>query len=78
MNKKLRLQDIEIDGYYFIGYEGLYWHSGEFWFNEMQLKKVNNNGSLSIILHGSKLGVKKLRKQARKCKIKLLKQQLPF
>ncbi len=75
---KFRLKDIEIDGYYFTGHEGLYWHGNEFWFNERKLKKVNNNGSLSILLHGSKIGVKKLRKQARKCKIKLLKEEPPF
>lgn len=67
------VEEIEIVGYYFINYEGLYWHSGDFWFNGKKLKKVNNNGSLSILLHGSKIGVKKLRGQARKCKIKLQK-----
>ena len=78
MSRKFSVEEIEIDGYYFINHEGLYWHSGEFWFNEEKLKKVNNNGSLSIMLHGSKLGVKKLRKQARKCKIKLEKFKMPF
>jgi len=75
---KFRLRDIETQGYYFINHPGLYWHSGVFWFNETQLKKVYNNGSLSILLHGSKIGLKKLRKQARPCTIKLYKEILPF
>lgn len=57
MSKKFSVEEIVIDGYYFINHEGLYWHSGQFWYNEEQLKKVNNNGSLSILLHSSKLGV---------------------
>lgn len=78
MSRKFSVEQIEINGYYFPKREGLYWHSGEFWFNENQLKKVNNNGSLSVLLHGSKIGIKKLRKQARKCKIKLEKFKMPF
>lgn len=78
MRHKFRLQDIEVDGYYFPSHQGLIWHSGEFWYNEEKVKKVCNNGSLSIMLCGSKVGVKKLRKQALKCKIKLLKETLPF
>jgi len=31
---RFRLKDVEVNGYYFIGYEGLYWHSGCFWINE--------------------------------------------
>jgi len=78
MSQKFRLRDVEIDGYYFIGHEGLFWHSGDFWLNEEKVKKVCNNGSMSILVYGEKLGVKKLRKQARKCRIKLLKETLPF
>ena len=78
MSKKFSLDEVEIDGYYFLNQEGLYWHSGNFWYNETELKKVSNNGSLSILLHGSKIGVKKLRSQARKCKIKLNKYHCPF
>ena len=79
MSIKFRLRDVEVDGYYFIGYEGLLWHSGQFWFNEIECKQVFNNGSLSIIIYGSsKKSVKKLRKIARRCKIKLLKEKLPF
>jgi hypothetical protein len=79
MNRKFRLKEVEIDGYYFTEIEGLFWHSGKFWFNEKEVKEVNNNGSLSILLYGgSKKSVKQLRKQARPCKIKLLTEPLPF
>lgn len=78
MSRKFSLEAIEIDGYYFINHEGLLWHSGQFWHNEKQLKKVYNNGSLSIMLYNSKIGIKKLRTQARKCKIKIEKNKCPF
>lgn len=79
MNNKFRLKDVEINGYYFIGYEGLFWHSGKFWYNEIEVKQVYNNGSLSILLYGSsKKSIKQLRKIAKPCKIKLLKETLPF
>lgn len=79
MNRKFRIEAVQIDGYYFPGYEGLFWHSGKFWFNEEEVKRVNNNGSLSILLYGSsKKSVKQLRKIARSCKIKLYKESLPF
>ena len=79
MSIKFRLKEIEIDGYYFTGYEGLYWHSGKFWFNEEEVKQVYNNGSLSILLYGStKKSIKQLRKLAKPCKIKLFKESLPF
>jgi Neuraminidase (sialidase) len=78
MKQIFRLKDIEIDGYYFPLHQGLYWHSGEFWFNETKCKKVYNNGSISVLVDNSKLSIKKLRKQATKCKIKLLKHILPF
>ncbi len=77
MRLKSRL-NVEIDGYYFTGHNGLFWHSGDFWMNEEKIKKVYNNGSMSILLFGSKVGVKKLRKQALKCKIKLQTYTLPF
>jgi len=79
MSVIFRLKDIEVDGYYFIGYEGLIWHSGKFWFNEQEVKQVFNNGSLSILLYGSsKKSIKQLRKLAKPCRIKLLKEVLPF
>lgn len=79
MSQKFRLREVEIDGYYFINVEGLFWHSGNFWYNEIEVKQVYNNGSLSILLHGSqKLGIKKLRRFARKCKIKIFTERLPF
>lgn len=74
-----RIKEIEVDGYYFDGYEGLSWHPGEFWFNEEKVKKVVNNGSLSLLLYGSsKKSIKQLRKLAKKCKIKLYTEPLPF
>jgi hypothetical protein len=75
---KFRLQDIETTGYYFTGYEGLYWHSGCFWLNEEKAKMINNNGSLSVSYYGSKKSVKQLRKIAKQCTIKLLKEKIPF
>jgi hypothetical protein len=79
MNSKHRLKDIEIDGYYFTEIAGLYWYSGKFWFNEKEVKQVYNNGSLSLLLYGSsKKSIKKLRKQAGKCRIKLFTEKLPF
>lgn len=73
-----RLKDIETDGYYFPPHEGLFWHSGHFWLNEKILKPVYNNGSLAIMYYNSKLSINQLRKKAMKCKIKLLKEKLPF
>ena len=78
MSHLFRYEQIEIDGYYFINHQGLYWHSGHFWDGEQKVKQVYNNGSLAILFGTKKLGVKKLRPQAIKCKIKLLKQKLPF
>lgn len=79
MSHKFRIQEIEINGYYFTEYPSLYWHSGKFWFNEKEVKKVYNNGSISLLLYGSKkVSIKKLRKQAKPCTIKLLKEYCPF
>lgn len=79
MKQKVRLKEVEIDGYYFTNIQYLFWHSGKFWFNEEEVKEVYNNGSKSILLYGSqKRGVKKLRKFARPCKIKIFIQPLPF
>jgi hypothetical protein len=79
MNRKFRLKEVEVQGYYFTEIEGLIWHSGKFWFNEVEVKEVYNNGSKSILLYGtSKKSVKKLRKMAHPCKIKLFTEQLPF
>jgi len=79
MSRKFRLREVEIDGYYFTNIQGLFWHSGRFWFNETEVKKVYNNGSLSLLLYGSqKMGIKKLRKSARKCKIKIFTESMPF
>jgi hypothetical protein len=77
--KTFRVKDVEIEGYYFIAIEGLYWHSGYFWQDEKQLPIVNNNGSKAVLLNGSKKkSIKVLKKQALTCKIKLLKERMPF
>ena len=79
MSRKFRLKEVEIPGYYFIGIEGLLWHSGKFWYNEEPVKEVYNNGSKSILLYGTtKRGVKKLRTIAKPCTIKLMTENLPF
>ena len=79
MSLKFRLKDVEVKGYYFVGYEGLLWHSGRFWFNEEEVKQVYNNGSLSILIYGStKKSIKQLRKVAKPCTIKIYKEKLPF
>ncbi len=74
-----KIKEVEIDGYYFTNVDGLFWHSGKFWFNEVEVKEVYNNGSKSILIYGStKMGVKKLRTFAKRCKIKLYIEHLPF
>lgn len=62
MNNKVRFQENKIEGYSFKNYPNLYFHSGQFWFEEKICKRVENNGSLSIKVNKSKLGLKKLRK----------------
>lgn len=79
MSNKFRLREVEIDGYYFTNIEGLFWHSGKFWFNEVEVNKIYNNGSLSLLMYGSKkIGIKKLRKFARRCRIKIATESFPF
>jgi hypothetical protein len=79
MTLKVRIADVKIQGYYFPGYEGLFWHSGEFWLNEEKVKKVYNNGSLSILLYGSsKKSIKQLRGIAQPCTITIVKEKTPF
>ncbi len=78
MNKKFRLEEVIIDGYYFLHVPCLLWHSGKFWYNETECRQVENNGSISIKVLNSKFGIIKLRKNAKPCKIKLLKEEIPF
>lgn len=74
-----RIKEVEIDGFLFTNIEGLFWHSGDFWMNNKIVPVVENNGSRSILLNGnSKRGLKKLRKFARPCKIKIYTEKLPF
>ena len=75
----MQIKEAEIDGFYFTDVPGLFFHSDNFWFNEEKVKRVNNNGSLSILLYGSqKKSIKKLRKNARRCRIKIYTEPLPF
>lgn len=78
MSKIFRLDAIEINGYYFLNHDGLFWHSGKFWYQEKELKIVFNNGSRAVNLNGSKLGLKKLRTKAIKCRIKIEQYKIPF
>ncbi len=79
MSLKVRITDVKIQGYYFPGHEGLFWHSGDFWLNEVKVKKVYNNGSLSILLYGSsKKSIKQLRLIAQPCTITIVKEKTPF
>ena len=58
------------DIFRFNGFENLYCDTkGNFFLNDKPIKKVYNNGSLSIIINGSKRGLIKLRKLAYKDKL---------
>lgn len=71
MSNKLRI-DVIVDGWHFPSKPNLIWHSGKFWLNEIPAKIVFNNGSNSINYYGSKISVKKLRKEAQPCKITII------
>jgi hypothetical protein len=74
-----KIKEVEIHGYYFTNIENLFWHSGKFWMRDKEVKQVYNNGSKSILLYGvEKRGVKKLRRFAKPCKIKIHTEPLPF
>lgn len=74
-----KIKEIQVQGYFFTDVPELYWHSGKFWFNEKEVKKVYNNGSLSLLLYGTtKKSVAKLRRTAKKCNIIIYRQKLPF
>ena len=74
-----KIKEVEIDGYYFTNIDNLFWHSGKFWMNDIEVKEVYNNGSKSILLYGiEKRGIKKLRQFAKPCKIKIYTEPLPF
>ena len=76
MSKKVRIK-VKVAGYYFPSHDGLIWHSNKFWFNEIPVRVVYNNGSQAVLVHGTKIGLKKLRKEAQKCFIELI-DPLPF
>jgi hypothetical protein len=72
MRPQFRTKKVEVNGYYFVGYDGLIWHSDKWWFNDVEQKVVENNGSLSVLLYGfSKKSIRQLRKVAKPCKIKV-------
>lgn len=75
----IKIKQVEVEGEYYPHIPNLFWHSGSFWFNEEKVKEVYNNGSKSILLYGnSKRGVIKLRKFAKRCRIKIFTEPLPF
>ena len=43
-----KIKEVEIDGFMFTNIDGLFWHSGHFWFNDEIVPEVFNNGSKSI------------------------------
>lgn len=63
MSDKIRIGSF-VDGYYFPDYPALAFHSGLFWINGKEAKKVYNNGSISINYLGRKISLNKLRKSA--------------
>lgn len=74
-----KIKEVKVNGYGFRGYDGLFWHSGKFWFNDAEVKQVYNNGSLSLLIYGtSKKSIKQLRKLAYPCQIIIYKEALPF
>ena len=70
MSAKVRTE-VSVNGWYFPTMPGLVFHSGKFWFNGNEVKKIYNNGSLAILISGKKHGLKKLRSHATPCKITL-------
>lgn len=71
MRQKLRTE-VKVKGYHFLSKPGLIWHSGKFWLNEEPAKLVFNNGSNSINYFGSKISIKKLRKEAQPCTVTII------
>lgn len=75
MSKKINTI-VTVNGYRFNDWPGLLWHSGGWWINDVQTKPVFNNGSLAIRYGGTKIGIKKLRKQAIPCIVTI--DNIPF
>lgn len=74
-----RIKEIKVHGYYFTNVPNLYWHSGKFWMNGVEVSKVYNNGSMALLLYGcSKKSIKQLRKTAKPCIITFYEESLPF
>lgn len=64
--------DAKVKGWYFPSKQNLIWHSGKFWLNDSPAKLVFNNGSNSINYYGSKISIKKLRKEAVECEVTII------
>ena len=62
----MRIKEIRIDGYKFHSQPNLVWHSGKFWYNEVEVKEVFNNGSMAMEINGVKKGKKKFLKALKK------------
>lgn len=73
-----KIKEVKISGYGFRGYDGLFWHSGHFWYDDKILKPVYNNGSLSLLFCGNKKSIRQLRKLAYHCTITIYSEPLPF
>ena len=76
MRKKLR-SDVKVKGWFFPSHNGLVFHSGKFWQNHEEVRRVNNNGSVSLLLGGVKYGLKKLRADAQPCDVTII-DSVPF
>ncbi len=60
--------------YKFKGVENLYCDlKGDFFYNEKPIRKIYNNGSVSVLVGNSKRGLIKLRKLAYKTQIEIIK-----
>ena len=59
------MQNNQIVRYTFSGYKGLYAdEKGQFYYKDKPVKKVYNNGSISVLVGTTKIGLIKLRKLA--------------
>ena len=62
----MRIKEIRIDGYKFHSQPNLVCNSGKFWYNEVEVKEVFNNGSMAMEINGVKKGKKKFLKALKK------------
>jgi hypothetical protein len=64
----MRVKETRIECYKFHQYPNLSFHSGKFWYNEIEVKEIYNNGSISLLINGIKKGKTKLLNQLRQPK----------